>query len=319
MSIARCFPSIASRRTLLPLALAALTGFWPSAVAQTAPQLLPYTVRLIAGGGTAVYASGATCPSGLKSTDAYGDGCLATEIELGNTAAGANTPGARSAVADAGGNVFFTDYNDGLVRRVDAVTGIVTAVAGGAASSPGSGVACGTGTSTDAAGDGCLGTLVKLSHPAGIVFAPNGDLYFSDTGQGQVRKIAATAGTITTTGVISLVAGSVSGTYGYAASNGSTTITAAQSYLRAPYGLAFDSLGDLFIVDEYTEAILVLNTNATGYKHRERCPRGRRHHLEDCRNVNRCDGSLLRQRIRHTLWMQLRPLHRKCTGQLRCF
>ncbi|MGA2438260.1 MAG: hypothetical protein ABSF57_07080 [Acidobacteriaceae bacterium] len=268
MSITNYLSSFANRRSLVPLAFAVLAGLCCSASAQSlAPQLLPYTVKLVAGGGTVAIASGATCPvSGLKSTDAYGDGCLATEIELGNTAIGGATPGARSAVADAGGNVFFTDYSNALVRRIDAVTGIVTAVAGGATSSPASGATCGTNTSSDAIGDGCLGTLVKLSHPVAIAFAPNGDLYFSDTGQGQVRKIASTAGVVPATGgVISLIAGNVAGTYGYAASNGTTTIVAAtQSYLRSPYGLAFDALGDLFIVDEYTEAILVVNTNATG-------------------------------------------------------
>ena len=257
MSITTSIPRFALRHLLLPIALLAVGGFGCSAVAQTAPQLLPYSVKIVAGGGTVTIASGATCPvSGFTSSDAYGDGCLATEVQLS---------GPRSAVADTNGNIFFTDYTNGLVRRVDATTGIITAVAGGAVASPASGATCGANTSTDAIGDGCLGTLVKLSHPASIIFAPNGDLYFGDVGQGQVRKISATGGVITTSGVISLVAGNVGGTYGYAASNATTTIVAAtQSYLRSPYGLAFDTLGDLFIVDEYTEAILVVNTNATG-------------------------------------------------------
>jgi hypothetical protein len=233
------------------------------AFAQTAPQLLPYTMKVVAGGGTSNPAKGGTCPvSGYIATDAYGDGCLATEILLGTSA---TAPGPRSAVADSAGNVFFTDYVNGLVRRVDAITGIVSVVAGGATASPASGTACGSGTSTDAIGDGCPGTSVKLSHPASILLSPSGDLYFGDVGQGQVRKIAATNGSITTTGTISLIAGNVGGTYGYAANNATTTIVAAtQSYLRAPYGLAFDNKGDLFIVDEYTEAILVVNTNTTG-------------------------------------------------------
>jgi len=241
------------RLSVVSTALFALTGIGSRAEAQTAPQLLPYTPRLIAGGGSAVVGLNGTCPvSGYKSTDAYGDGCLATEIELGNTAAGVNTPGARGAVADANGNVFFTDYNNALVRRVDAITGIVTAVAGG-------------GTTAAGTSSGLLGTAVKLSHPVAIVFAPNGDLYFSDTGNGQVFKIASTGGVIPTTGIISLVAGNSGGTYGYAASNATTTINAAtQGYLRSPFGLAFDSKGDLFIIDEYTEAILVVNTNTTG-------------------------------------------------------
>ena len=173
------------------LSLFAGTGLF--AHAQTAPQLLPYTIKLVAGGGSAAIAAGATCPvSGYTATDAFGDGCLATEIELGNTAPGGTTPGARSAVADSKGNVFFTDYANALVRRVDAGTGIVTAVAGGGTTAAGTSVAA-------------LGTATKLVHPAGIALAPNGDLYFSDPGNGQVFKVAATAGFITTSGIITLV------------------------------------------------------------------------------------------------------------------
>jgi len=252
--------SLASAGQLTVLSIICAAG---TASGQTAPQLLPYTAKLIAGGGPSTTPSGGTCPvSGFTATDAYGDGCLATEIEIGNTASGLSTPGARSAVADANGNVFFTDYVAGLVRRVDASTGIVTAVAGGASSSPAAGATCGTLTSTDSRGDGCLATSVKLSHPAGLILSPAGDLYFSDIGYVNVRKIAATAGVITTTGVISLVAGNISGTFGYA----SGVNAATASYLQDPYGLAFDNAGNLYIADEYTkaEAILVVNTNTTG-------------------------------------------------------
>ncbi len=235
-------------------ACVALASFSGSAFAQTAPQLLPYTSKLIAGSGTSAIGSGATCPiSGFKSTDAYGDGCLATEIQLVSP---------RYAIADKNGNIFFSDYNNGLVRRVDAVSGVVTAVAGGASASPASGTTCGANTSTDIRGDGCLSTLVKLSHPSGMAFSPSGDLYFSDIGYANVRKVAATSGLITTGGIISLVAGNVSGTFGYA----SGVTAATGSYLQDPYGISFDTAGNLYIADEYTkaEAVLVVNTNATG-------------------------------------------------------
>lgn len=257
MSILRCIFDFANRGRLFAFSFVALAGVCSSSTAQTAPQLLPYTVRLIAGSGPAPIASGATCPtSGNTSTDAYGDGCLATEVQL---------TGPRYAVPDANGNIFIGDYANGLVRRVDAVTGIITAVAGGAASSPGSGVACGAFTSTDALGDGCLGTAVKLSRPTGLVFSPAGDLYFGDYGYSNVRKIAATAGVITTTGIVSLVDGNPAGTYGYTSNFGTTTINpATQGYLDGPFGLAFDNAGNLYIADEYKEAVLVVNTNATG-------------------------------------------------------
>ncbi len=73
----------ATRRLSVLLTFIALASLCPSAFAQTAPQLLPYTAKLIAGGGTATIGQGAICPvSGFTSTDAYGDGCLATEIQL---------------------------------------------------------------------------------------------------------------------------------------------------------------------------------------------------------------------------------------------
>ena len=243
-----------TRRLLALLALVASAGLCSSALAQTAPQLLPYTSKLIAGGGTTAIGSGATCPvSGFKSTDAYGDGCLATEVQLVSP---------RYGIADKNGNIFFSDYNNGLVRRVDAVSGVVTAVAGGAAASPAASAACGANTSTDIRGDGCLSTLVKLSHPSGLAFSPSGDLYLSDIGYANIRKVAATSGLVTTGGIISLVAGNVSGTFGYA----SGVVAATGSYLQDPYGISFDAAGNLYIADEYTkaEAVLVVNTNTSG-------------------------------------------------------
>jgi hypothetical protein len=297
--------------------------------AQTAPSLVPITTKAVAGGGTSVPAKGGVCPvSGYIATDTYGDGCLATEVLLGTSA---SAPGPRGAIADSLGNVYFSDYANGLVHRIDAVTGIMTLVAGGVATSS-------TGScATDGRADGCLATLAHLSHPTYFTFDTAGNLYFSDYGYGEVRKItgvnssvasvsvtsggsgytaaptvtfsaapnggttatgtavlsggsvssvtitnagsgyttpptvtfsAPTAGTTATgtaadTGIISLVAGSPT-TTGYNISTNTTTVTAAQSQLAGPYGIAFDNLGDLFIADEYDASLDVLNTNATG-------------------------------------------------------
>jgi hypothetical protein len=269
----RSFVSISSfnfassiRRSALLFAALLLVSSFEGAHGQTAPQLLPYTVRLIAGGGTTAIAAGATCPvSGLKSTDAYGDGCLATEVQLASIAATTtNGTGPRAAVADKTGAVFFVDGTNGLVRRIDPITGVVTAVGGGASSSPASGTTCGSGTSTDALGDGCPATSVKLSHPGSLVFSPAGDLYFGDYGTATVRKIAATGGIITTTGIISMVDGQASGTFGYSSNFGTTTVTAATAgYMDAPFAMAFDNSGNLYIADEFKSAVVVVNTNAT--------------------------------------------------------
>ena len=230
---------------------------------QAGPQLLPHTVKLIAGGGTTAVASGGTCPvSGFTATDAFGDGCLATEINIAPSSTSGTGP--RYAIADSTGAVFFSDATNGLVRRVDPVTGIVTAVAGGKSSSPAVGTTCGTGVSISSDGDGCPANLVKLSHPMGLAFDAQGNLYFADNGFDNVRKIAATAGFITTTGIITHIAGNT--TYGYNVNNTSASgpvNAATQSYLNFPYDVAFDKAGNLYIADEGNNAIEVINLQAT--------------------------------------------------------
>jgi sugar lactone lactonase YvrE len=250
VSTAVC-PRTSLRLPILSLLFAAAGFAVPASQAQTAPQLLPYTISKVAGGGAAI-ASGATCPtSGYVATDAYGDGCLATEVKL-------NAP--RFVTTDKNGVIFFSDSGNALVRRIDPITGIITAVAGGASASPANGTACGTGTSTDGDGDGCLGNLVKISKPEGLAFSPAGDLYFADYGYDNIRKIAATGGVITTTGVISQVAGNSA--YGYAVDNAAASgsiLAATQSYMNYPYGLTFDKAGNLYFADEGNSAIEVIN------------------------------------------------------------
>jgi hypothetical protein len=234
---------------------------------QAVPQLLPYQTSVVAGGGTTPIAAGASCPvSGKTSLDAYGDGCLATEVQL-------NAP--KYVTEDSAGNIYFSDYGNALIRRVDAVTGIITAVAGGgalalpSATVSDAGLACpsnAANVATDFQGDGCLATDVKLSKPTGVAVSPlTGDVVFADAGLYTVRGISKA------TGQIYNVAGAVTGvtkpTYGYIANNPTLTpaavINAATaSALDAPYGLHFDSVGNLYIAEEYKDAILVVNTSS---------------------------------------------------------
>lgn len=236
--------------------LVALITCWiaPQALAQANPQLLPYKTSLIAGGGTTdTFTAGAACPvSGKTATDTYGDGCLATEVKL-------TTP--HYTAVDTDGNVYFSDGGNKLIRRIDAQTGVLSLVAGGAASNPASGTVCGAFTSTDWQGDGCLATAIKIGAPTGVAISPvTGDVYFADTGNCTVRKISKT------TGVISNVAGDISGTgykYGYVVNSTSGTVVAATgSTLDAPYGINFDAAGNLFITEEYKNAIFVVNTGS---------------------------------------------------------
>jgi streptogramin lyase len=245
---------LATRVLALPLALLCFAGLPTAARAQVAPTLLPYTLSVIAGGSKATSnpAAGTTCPvSGLKSTDAYGDGCLATEVILGAP---------RNVTTDKNGVVYFADTNNVLIRRIDPLTGVITTVAGGVPTNPATGAVCGSGVSLDSLGDGCPATLVHLDKPMGVAFSPAGDLYFADNGNDDVRKIDHV------TGIITNVAGNTVATgfpvYGYNVNNTSLSgpvNAATKSYLNFPYGIAFDLAGNLYIADEGNQDLSVVN------------------------------------------------------------
>ena len=240
-------------------------GYGVNAFGQTAPSLLPYLVTAVAGGAATSPGAGTTCPlSGNKSLDKFGDGCLATEVTLS---------GPRFATIDSQGNIFLSDTKNAIVRRIDATSGIITLVAGGATASPPAGTACpsGSGSSTDADGDGCLGTDVKLGAPHGLAFSPNGDLYIADNSFSTIRKVAATNKLVTTTGVISTAVGNIA-SFGFNVNTYSgTTLTSSVfvgtqtgtatslSYLNDPSGIVFDQQGDLYIADEGSNAVEVVN------------------------------------------------------------
>ncbi|HYL35742.1 MAG TPA: hypothetical protein VEV17_07515 [Bryobacteraceae bacterium] len=98
------------------------------------------------------------------------------------------------------------------------------------------GVVAGTGQA-GFSGDGGKATQAMLNHPAGLAFF-NGAVYFCDSGNNRVRRIAASDLTITT------VAGN--GQAGYSGDGGQ----AVQASLNSPQGLTFDPAGNLYIADQ---------------------------------------------------------------------
>ena len=172
--------------------------------------------------------------------------------------------------------MFLSDWGDGLVRRVDAVTGVITIVAGGASSSPSKATACGAyprQTLWAMAAWERPSNWANLpawpSTPAAILLRrPESPQYPHDRGHGGL--IPATGG------VIALVDGETGGlndsTYGYEANSGSLTncttpntciVAATQGLLDGPYGIFMDSNGNLYVPDQYTTALLVINTSST--------------------------------------------------------
>jgi sugar lactone lactonase YvrE/flagellar hook assembly protein FlgD len=145
-----------------------------------------------------------------------GDGGPATLASL-------NSP--QAFAFDAAGNVLITDPGVSVVRRVAAGTGIITTIVG-------------NGTS-GYSGDGGPATLASLSEdsPDGIAIGCEGNIFLTDDTNNVVRMVDKA------TGIISTVIGTgISG----CSTSGTPALTTNISH---PESLAFDPLGNLYLVD----------------------------------------------------------------------
>jgi uncharacterized protein (DUF779 family) len=137
-----------------------------------------------------------------------------------------NIPGTSASLGSAGcvaadraGNVFFVVQN--TVLRMDAITGVLTLVAGN--------------QTTGFSGDSGPATSAELYYPQGLAVDFAGNLYIADTYNARIRKVSG--------GVITTVAGN--GTLGFSGDNGPAT----SAQLSYPQDLAVDSAGNLYIAD----------------------------------------------------------------------
>ncbi len=150
----------------------------------------------------------------------------------GYPAAGARVSTPWGVAVDAAGNLFIADTDNSAIRKVTVATGAITTVAGIG--------------STGYSGDGSSATGARLFYPYGVAVDAAGNLYIADTWNAVIRKVTVATGVITT------VAGT--GVSGYSGDGGLAT----SAKIGAPYGVAVDAFGNVYIADGDNHAIRVL-------------------------------------------------------------
>ena len=131
---------------------------------------------------------------------------------------------------DSSNNLYIVDSGNNVIRKVNAVTGIITTVAGHGVSG--------------FSGDDGLATDAALNAPESAVLDGVGNLYITDTGNNVIRKVNASTGVITTVAGIGLLAGY---------SGDGNLATSAR--LNAPSSIALDGFGNLYIADYSNDVI----------------------------------------------------------------
>ena len=144
----------------------------------------------------------------------------------------------RGIAVDIGGNVFLTDQDNSMVMRISP-DGMLTVLAGNG--------------SRGFSGEGGQATSASLSYPAGVAVDVAGNVYFADTSNNRIRKVALS-------GIITTVAG---GNFmpGFSGGGG----PAINAALGSPECVAMDAAGNLFIADTMNNRIrkVALDGNIT--------------------------------------------------------
>jgi len=184
----------------------------------------PYGVAVDTSGNLYIAESGNNCirkvdQNGIITTVAgngtfgySGDGGPATEAQFLSP---------NWVAVDTSGNLYIADRGNNRIRKVDQ-NGIITTVAG-------------NGT-YGYSGDSGPATEAQLRNPHGVAVDTSGNLYIADKRNGRIRKV-------NQNGIITTVAGN--GTFGYSGDGGPAT----EAQLGYSYGVAVDTLGNLYISD----------------------------------------------------------------------
>jgi pectin methylesterase-like acyl-CoA thioesterase len=237
-------------RPRIAVAVACLVAIASLAHAQ-APVVFPNTISTVAGGASVNPTKGAACAPGspFTATDAFGDGCPATLSLLGTTLYGEGT--------DPAGNIFFVDTGNQIMHRVDARSGIMTVLAGGATT-------VGCAGQADKFGDNCLAATQTgaFNNPRGMTIDPYGNAIIAGYSEQLVQIVCNAVSPLCTAGQVGymrIIAGysassssagtaAVGSTAG-SAGDGTTAVGISTTGVDQPRGAAADIFGNVYIAD----------------------------------------------------------------------
>ncbi|HUJ82787.1 MAG TPA: hypothetical protein VLW83_12955, partial [Candidatus Acidoferrales bacterium] len=154
---------------------------------------------------------------------------------------------------DSAGDLFIADSANNRIRRVDAVTGVITTYAGSGDQYNGVGFFGGY------SGDGGPATSAMLNSPVAVALDANGNLFIADSGNNVVRKADTSPQHIITT----FAGNGTAGTAGTTNGDGGPATSAQLNLGSASGALAFDSNGNLYIADSNDSVIRVVDTSAS--------------------------------------------------------
>ena len=154
--------------------------------------------------------------AGTGTTGFNGDGIAATT---------ANIDSPIGIAVDTAGNTYFADYITNRVRKIDAVTGLISTIAG-----------TGIGGYN---GDNIPATSADLYYPHGIAIDKIGNIYITDKENNRIRMINKT------TGLISTIAGT--GVWG-----DQDSIAATSAMIAGPIGIALDTMGNVYFSETFS-------------------------------------------------------------------
>src|SRR5215469_2368082 len=169
-----------------------------------------------------------TTVAGTGTQGSGGDGSAATAALI-------DSPGGLA--ADATGNLYLADTHNQRIRRIDAISGAITTVAGSG--------------SQGYSGDSNSAMAAKLALPQGLTIDAQGNVYVADTANHRIRRIDASTGKITT------IAGD--GTQAFAG-DGGDPIAAS---LNSPRSTSLSPSGAVTIADTGNQRIRQIAADAS--------------------------------------------------------